>query len=448
MTAKTTAEALFNNFITYYGIPSRIHSDQGANFESQIIKELCQITGIKKSRTTSYHAMGNGQCERYNRTLLDMLGTLRPNQKQNWKLYINPLVHAYNCTRNESTGLSPYFLMFGRNPRLAIDDEFGINKTEWKSTSKYINDLKENMKAAYELVNKNTKRAQEKQKEGYDQRVRGAEIRTGDRVLVKIVTFDGKHKISDKWEDEPYIVLDQLDLSIPVFQIQKETTKGKIRTLHRNLLLPISQLNFYKTHKELEESKEIEKPKPKPRTRARKQKKETEDVHIDTSYRYEDTSSDEEIEIIRHVPVYRDEMQGNVVHRDVHRDDVHRNDVHRDDVQRVNHEAYHDGSIRERGNEAEKVPHAEIPEQHPQQDAEVEEDDGVTQNEEREIPRRSSRKKKKPAWMNNQEYIFSQQHSLEWMRKCQFLDDLKKSQEMKKYEDQIVQTMLDILKNN
>ena len=77
------------------------------------------------------------------------------------------------------------------------------------------------------------------------------EIRTGDRVLAKIVSFDGKHNISDKWEDEPYIALDQQDLNIPVFQIQKEPTKCKIRTLHRNLLLPISQLNFYKTHKEL-----------------------------------------------------------------------------------------------------------------------------------------------------------------------------------------------------
>lgn len=139
MTAKTTAEALFNNFINYYGIPTRIHSDQGANFESQIIKELCLITGMRKCRTTSYHAMGNGQCERYNRTLLNMLGTLKPEQKQNWKLHINPLVHAYNCTRNESTGVSPYFLMFGRNPRLAIDEEFCLQKTEWKSTSKYIN---------------------------------------------------------------------------------------------------------------------------------------------------------------------------------------------------------------------------------------------------------------------------------------------------------------------
>ena len=79
--------------------------------------------------------------------------------------------------------------------------------------------------------------------------MRGAEIRTGDRVLIKIVTFDGRHKISD----EPY--------HIPVFRYPKETTKGKTRTLHRNLPLPIiSLLNFYKIHKELEESKEIERP--------------------------------------------------------------------------------------------------------------------------------------------------------------------------------------------
>ena len=63
--------------------------------------------------------------------------------------------------------------------------------------------------------------------------MRGAEIRIGDRVLVKIVSFNGQHKISDKWEDEPYIVFDQPDLNIPIFQIQKKTTKGKIRTLHR-----------------------------------------------------------------------------------------------------------------------------------------------------------------------------------------------------------------------
>ena len=77
-TARTTAEVLFNNHIVHYGIPERLHSDQGANFESKDIEELCRMTGITKYRTTSYHPHGNGMFERFNRTLLKMLGTLDP----------------------------------------------------------------------------------------------------------------------------------------------------------------------------------------------------------------------------------------------------------------------------------------------------------------------------------------------------------------------------------
>jgi transposase InsO family protein len=128
--AKTAAEAFFNHFIVHYGIPKRIHSDQGTNFESKVIKELCQLTGMKKSRTTSYHPMGNGMCERFNRTLLNMLGSLESHQKQNWKAYLGPMIHSYNCTRHESTGQTPYLLMFGRNPSLPIDVTLGLHVEE------------------------------------------------------------------------------------------------------------------------------------------------------------------------------------------------------------------------------------------------------------------------------------------------------------------------------
>ena len=73
-TAKTTAEAFFNNFVVNLGIPTRLHSDQGANFESDIIKELCLLMNTKKTHTTPYHPQGNAGPERFNRTLLDMLG--------------------------------------------------------------------------------------------------------------------------------------------------------------------------------------------------------------------------------------------------------------------------------------------------------------------------------------------------------------------------------------
>ena len=70
--------------------------------------------------------MGNGQVERFNQTLLQMLGTLQPTQKSDWKSYVLPLVHAYNATRHDTTGFSPFYLMFGRHPRLALDAFLGL----------------------------------------------------------------------------------------------------------------------------------------------------------------------------------------------------------------------------------------------------------------------------------------------------------------------------------
>ena len=244
MTAKTTATALFNEFITHYGFPMKIHSDQGGCFESKLMKELCELSGMAKSRTTPYHAAGNGTTERWNKTLLDMLGTLDPDQKTDWKSHIGPLVHAYNSTKHESTNISPYYLMFGRQPRLAIDVVLGLAQPGDAETnySKYIEDLKKKLTSAYKLADEKSRVAKARQKKYFDRKSHCAVVKTGDRVLVKIVAFEGRHKISDRWERDPYNVLSQPNIEIPVFKVQREDGVGPVRTLHRNLLLPIGNL--------------------------------------------------------------------------------------------------------------------------------------------------------------------------------------------------------------
>ena len=93
--AKTVAKCLWDNFIVYYGIPERLHTDQGPDFESKLIKELCEFSGIQKCRTTPYHPRGN-PVERFNRTLLNMLGTLENKQKSRFQYSEmgNPLINV------------------------------------------------------------------------------------------------------------------------------------------------------------------------------------------------------------------------------------------------------------------------------------------------------------------------------------------------------------------
>ena len=240
-TALTTAKLLWNNFIIHYGFPDKIISDQGQNFESELLVNLCEVVEVQKLRTTPYHPQTNGQCERFNSTLLNMLGTLTQEQKKDWKTYVPAMVHAYNCTRNTATGYSPYYLLFGREPRLPIDVEFGLKRGKQQSPpskSTYVTQLRRRLRYAHKKAKQVADRQQAKHKELYDRRCRGAALGIGDLVLVKKTAAKGKHKIQDWWESDEYQVIEQPTPGIPVYKV-KCIAGGRTRVLHCNLLLPL-----------------------------------------------------------------------------------------------------------------------------------------------------------------------------------------------------------------
>ena len=240
-TAQATARILWDNFICHYGFPEKFISDQGRNFESDLIKELCKIAGVKKLHTTPYHPQGNGQCERFNSTLCNMLGTLSEEEKSDWKSYLGCMTHAYNCTKHASTTYSPYYLMFGRHPRLPIDVEFGLPKSnsgDNSSKSRYVQKLRRRLNYAFQKATKVANQQANKYKSSYDKSIKGPQLQEKDLVLVKIVAHKGRHKLQDKWEPEEYVVVEQPIAGTPVYRVQP-VTGGNIRTLHRNLLLPL-----------------------------------------------------------------------------------------------------------------------------------------------------------------------------------------------------------------
>ena len=92
--AATIVQVLRDHVFTVVGPPRRLHSDQGRNFESHILSELCKAFGVEKSHTTPYHPMGDGLVERMNRSLLGLLRTMTERQSD-WEDHLQLLLFVY-----------------------------------------------------------------------------------------------------------------------------------------------------------------------------------------------------------------------------------------------------------------------------------------------------------------------------------------------------------------
>ena len=205
--ATTVARVLVQEWFQRFGVPERLHSDQGRDFEANIIKELCQLYSIRKTRTTPYHPQGNGQCERFNRTLHDLLRTLPPQQKRKWPQHLQEVVQAYNNTPHASTGFTPFFLLFGREPRLPVDTLLGRPEPLAAGPIDWVRQHQERLRSAHhraadQLNAAAASRASHHPASGDPKLNIGALVYIRNRV-------PGRNKIQDRWRSELFVVTAQ-----------------------------------------------------------------------------------------------------------------------------------------------------------------------------------------------------------------------------------------------
>ncbi|KAJ8020637.1 hypothetical protein HOLleu_40281 [Holothuria leucospilota] len=232
-TAPVVVKALRDHWISHYGAPLRIHSDQGRNFESLLIKELCKLYGITQSHTTPYHPQGNGQTERFNKTLCSMIRSVDPKERRKWPELLFHLLFLYNATPHTVTGISPFRLMFGREPYTVLDQLLFNAKEDWNED--FIVYQAKALEVAHRIAQKKMTAAMRTRKERHDTKPMSSVLPVGTRVLLKKCAFTGRHKLEDKYYREAFVVVWR-NREDDVYTI-RPVMGGPTQTVNRKLLL-------------------------------------------------------------------------------------------------------------------------------------------------------------------------------------------------------------------
>lgn len=236
-TTETVTGIFVREWIARYGCPTYLHTDNGANLESAIMKSVCELLGIVKTHTVSRHPQSDGQVERFNRTVQQILAKIVEDRPFDWDLYLPFALMAYRSSKHESTGETPNKMLFGENVVLPIQaftpdtpDKKEMNVPEF---SLYIH---KQLKYVHEKAYRFLQRAAEYQKKGYLSKLNHNLYQVTDSVWywLPVCKKNQSPKLSSFWDGPYYIVAVYSDV---LYRIQK-SAKHKSRVVHHNQLKP------------------------------------------------------------------------------------------------------------------------------------------------------------------------------------------------------------------
>ncbi|XP_018398078.1 PREDICTED: uncharacterized protein LOC108776069 [Cyphomyrmex costatus] len=235
--SKTVAETFFSQIISRHGDPLEVHTDQGRNFESKIFRELSNMLGIKKTRTTTLHPQSDGQIECQHRTILDYLAKFVSENQKDWGWWIPLFLLAYRTSKHEATGLTPTELYLTQDLRLPIDLLRGNppKVPEENSFVGYLGKVKKKLEDLHEGVRKKVDIKSSLTKTWYDQKARQIHFEEGQQVWFYNPrrTKRKAPKLQCNWEG-PYHVVKKLG---DVYCIRKSNQR-KNKIVHTDRLAP------------------------------------------------------------------------------------------------------------------------------------------------------------------------------------------------------------------
>ena len=236
--ALTVAKALVDQWFHVYGIPARIHSDQGRSFDNKIIDALCKMYGIERSMTSPYNPRGNSQCKRFNRTMFSLLKTLSKEQKGDWPAHLPALTFAYNATPHSTTGYQPFELMFGRKASAPCDNWLGLRQyNDDKSISKvvWVDKQFERIVQANKRALKSIKaRAKVNERQSGD---KDLDVPIGNLVLLRDHP-EGRNKIQDDYKPDLFKVVGKHQ-DPNAFYVKPIDGKGPVKQVNRRQMFDL-----------------------------------------------------------------------------------------------------------------------------------------------------------------------------------------------------------------
>ena len=166
--AEKVAMSAVYEFFCPFGMPFAIHTDQGSNFIGNVVKLVCELLEIRKSQTTPYRPQSNGQVERYNRTIVEMIRCLKMKSEKDWDVYLPHITSAIHCLRNPPTGFSANRLMLGREVTKPVYVDFGLVPKKFQNAGDYVRKLEEVLRETHRIARENLKGTLQRRKKDYD----------------------------------------------------------------------------------------------------------------------------------------------------------------------------------------------------------------------------------------------------------------------------------------